>query len=53
MQLWDLGKGFCVRSVPCVKMPNTLMMSRDSNTIVTGIYFALVPEVRMGQLYKT
>lgn len=36
LQVWDLGRGFCARSVPCTKMPNALSISRDGNTIATG-----------------
>ncbi|PNH05539.1 Protein tipD [Tetrabaena socialis] len=35
-KLWDLGRGFAVRSVPCAKMPLSLVLSADSNTVVTG-----------------
>lgn len=35
-RLWDLSRGFVVRSVPCTKMPLCLTISRDGNTIVTG-----------------
>ncbi|PNH08575.1 Protein tipD [Tetrabaena socialis] len=35
-KLWDLGRGFAVRSVPCAKMPLSLVLSADGNTVVTG-----------------
>ncbi|GFR44692.1 hypothetical protein Agub_g5990, partial [Astrephomene gubernaculifera] len=35
-KLWDLSKGFAVRSVPCAKMPLSLALSGDGNTVVTG-----------------
>ncbi|GLC47015.1 hypothetical protein PLESTB_001724000 [Pleodorina starrii] len=35
-KLWDLGRGFSVRSVPCARMPLCLAISRDGNTVVTG-----------------
>eukprot|EP00798_Chlamydomonas_sp_ICE-L_P015256 gene15256-21339_t len=35
LKLWDLGRGFSLRSIPCTKMPNSLMMSRDGNTILS------------------
>ncbi|KAG2495946.1 hypothetical protein HYH03_005876 [Edaphochlamys debaryana] len=35
-KLWDLSRGFSVRSVPMTKMPLSLAVSRDANTLVTG-----------------
>ncbi|GIL78149.1 hypothetical protein Vretimale_7522 [Volvox reticuliferus] len=35
-KLWDLSRGFSVRSVPCAKMPLCLALSTDGNTVVTG-----------------
>ncbi|KAG2445013.1 hypothetical protein HYH02_008882 [Chlamydomonas schloesseri] len=35
-KLWDLSRGFAVRSVPMTKMPLALAASRDGNTLVTG-----------------
>ncbi|GIL58052.1 hypothetical protein Vafri_13255 [Volvox africanus] len=34
-KLWDLSRGFSVRSVPCAKMPLCLALSTDGNTVVT------------------
>ncbi len=36
LRLWDLGRGFCVNSAPCAKMPNALAMSTDGNTLAAG-----------------
>ncbi|MEW5307409.1 MAG: hypothetical protein WDW36_009810 [Sanguina aurantia] len=35
-KLWDLARGFCLKTMPCTKMPTALTMSRDGNTVVTG-----------------
>lgn len=36
LKLWDLARGFCVRSIPCAKMPNVLACSKDGNIMATG-----------------
>uniref|UniRef100_A0A7S2QUN2 Autophagy-related protein 16 domain-containing protein n=1 Tax=Chlamydomonas chlamydogama TaxID=225041 RepID=A0A7S2QUN2_9CHLO len=36
IKLWDLSRGFSVRSIPCTKMPNCISISRDGNNILTG-----------------
>jgi hypothetical protein len=38
MKLWDLSRGFCVRSVPCAKMPNVLACSIEGSVIATGVF---------------
>lgn len=34
--MWDLLRGFCVRSLPCTKMPGCILMLKDGNTIASG-----------------
>lgn len=36
LKLWDLARGYTLRSVPCAKMPIVVACSRDGNTIITG-----------------
>ncbi|KAI8474215.1 MAG: WD40-repeat-containing domain protein [Monoraphidium minutum] len=36
VKVWDLHRGFCVRSLPCAKMPTALALSLDGTTILTG-----------------
>ncbi|GBF89014.1 hypothetical protein Rsub_01513 [Raphidocelis subcapitata] len=36
VKVWDLQRGFCVRSLPCAKMPSALALSLDGTTILTG-----------------
>jgi WD40 repeat protein len=36
VKVWDLARGFCVRSLPCSKMPTALALSLDGTTILTG-----------------
>lgn len=34
--MWDLSKGYSLRSVPCAKMPLALCVTRDGHIAVTG-----------------
>ncbi|GAX77778.1 hypothetical protein CEUSTIGMA_g5221.t1 [Chlamydomonas eustigma] len=36
IKMWDLSRGYSVRSLPCTKMPSCLIMVKDGNTIATG-----------------
>ena len=36
LKLWDLGRGFCSKSIPCTKMPNVLSYTSDGGIIATG-----------------
>lgn len=36
IKLWDLAKGFSLRSMPCAKMPNCLAIAKDGAVIITG-----------------
>lgn len=36
IKLWDLARGYCVRSIPCAKSPNVLACSSDGSVLATG-----------------
>lgn len=36
LKIWDLARGYSTRSIPCAKTVNSLCVSLDGSTIITG-----------------